>query len=169
MRLTIRLATDEDIPMMYDISRSTHQLSYSNLIPTSHRHDFEQRYTPSKQSNEYYITKMVALLQDSHWHMWVAESEGDVVGYTLEQRVNAHLILKKGLFVDPRHHNKGIGTALFGKSLEVAKKRDVIRLSVIEKNDRAKQLYAKYGFVVKGYDTKTFFGAILEVMEKTIS
>jgi len=168
MQLTIRRAKVDDLSAMYVISLRAHQLLYATLIPPDRRFDFDRRYTSSKESSEAYISRMVARSKRPDWHMWVAESGGKIVGYTLEKRERATFIQNRGLFVDPDYHGRGVGTKLFETSLKIAKLGDVIRLSVVKNNLRAKHLYEKHGFVVLGQDSKTFFGATQEIMERTV-
>jgi ribosomal protein S18 acetylase RimI-like enzyme len=165
MKPVIRRAVVNDLPKMYAISRKAHQLSYAELIPSTGRNDFNAHYVLSRQSEEKYVLTMKEKLSDPVWHMWVAEWQGKVVGFTLGQREAEHLVVIKGLFVDPSYYSRGVGRALFKALLEIAKRGDTIRLSVIENNYRAKRLYASCGLIFSGHDTKTFFGARLEVME----
>jgi len=153
---------------MYAISLKAHQRSYAGFIPADRQADFDERYTFSKNSEEKYKQRIAPRIDDPKWYIWVAEADGKIVGFTLEERAAEHLILKHGLFVDPDYHGLGIGTKLFEVSLEIARPGDTLRLSVIENNERAKRLYEKHGFVLTNRDEKPFFGARQEVMELTV-
>jgi ribosomal protein S18 acetylase RimI-like enzyme len=165
MEFSIRPAVPGDIPAMHAISLRAHQLSYAGLIPQGRRSDFNRRYTLSPETRGRYASLMQDKLRDSRWTIWVAESGGEVVGYTLQRRESAHLIIKQGLFVDPSLHGRGIGRALFEISVAAAKPGDTIQLSVIVGNERAKRLYEKHGFTAVRREPDGFFGATLEVME----
>ncbi len=69
---------------------------------------------------------------------WVAEEAGKVVGFmALIQHVLG------GLFVDPDHQGRGVGTAL----VEFAKARKgLLEVDVFTQNTRARKFYEKHGF-----------------------
>jgi len=161
----IRRATPADVPAMYMVSLRAHQRSYINLIPQDHRARFDKKYSFSKLAEASYSKRMLSRLNDPAWYIWIAEFEGQVVGYTKEQRVSPDFIQKRGLFVDPDYHGRGIGTMLFETSMSIADTNTTLRLSVIENNERAKRLYLAHGFRPIGYEEKTYFGARLEIME----
>lgn len=165
MEQIIRRAAIDDIPAMYAVSLGAHQASYNGLIPSSHRARFDARRTRTPENEARFHRRMTERLQNENWESWVAERDGKVVGYTLQERADAHLILKHGLFVDPKWHGHGIGTTLFETSLAAAKPGDTIRLSVVAGNARAKHIYLAHGFTVTGISSETYFGAPLEVME----
>lgn len=165
MQPVIRHATNDDLSAMYLVSLHAHQLSYANLIPQSRQQDFTSRYTLSDSSRVAYISRMKQRLNDPDWTIWVATIDGVVVGYTLAQRATQHLVLKKGLFVDPDYQGRGIGERLFVDSLGIAKLGDTVQLTVVSGNIRAKRLYQKHGFENVGASSKTFYGAQQEVME----
>jgi len=169
MQPVIRSALVSDIPAMYSISRRAHQDSYASLIPVTHRVAFRRRYTYSTKALEEYKTKMIANITSRLWHVWVAEMADKVVGYTLGEQISDLLIQKRGLFVDPDYYGRGIGSALFERSLRDVPRGCIIRLSVIENNERAKRLYIKRGFVKVASAGTTFFGAKLDVMERTMN
>ena len=169
MQSVIRHATSDDLPAMHLVSLHAHQLSYENLIPHDRKQDFARRYTLSDQSREYYVSRMKQKLDSDDWTIWVATVKNVVVGYTLAQRVSERLVLKRGLFVDPKFQGMGIGKMLFVDSLKIARPGDTIRLVVVRGNTRAKHLYEKYGFKVTGRAAKDFFGATQEVMELEVN
>lgn len=169
MRLHIRSAVPTDIPYIYAISMRAHQESYASLIPPSELDRFTKRFTESDEGFDEYKTRLMANIQDPHWFVLVAERNGKVVGYTRGEQISECLIQKKGLFVDPDHYSQGIGGQLFDASMMNVKKGTVIRLFVIENNERAKQLYKKRGFKEVGVAEKPFFGAKEVVMEYTVN
>ena len=67
----------------------------------------------------------------------------------LERDTENRRFLMDGLFVAPEARGKGVGTALLDAINEEAKQRGYsqVRLDVIDKNTRAKALYAQVGFV----------------------
>jgi len=166
MSLIIRPATIEDLPKMYRISVAAHVAGYANFIPDEERKRFDERYVISPEGEAKFVEKMTKRIENGSWLFWVADSEGEVVGYTLAQKVNDHHLLKKGMFVDPSAQGGGVGSALFQASLEPIT-NGIIELSVIHNNERAKHIYEKNGFVVVGTDPETYFGATLDVMRLT--
>lgn len=166
MSVHIRSATIKDLPRMYRISVAAHVAGYATFIPEAERERFDKKYVVTSEGEAKFIDKMTARLEDPSWLFWVAEKDGNVLGYTLAQKVNDHHLLKKGMFVDPEFQGEGVGKALFQASLEPIKS-GIIELSVIENNERAKHIYEKNGFKVVGIDPETYFGATLDVMRLT--
>ncbi|HJM04614.1 MAG TPA: GNAT family N-acetyltransferase [Candidatus Saccharimonadaceae bacterium] len=163
MQFTVRSARSEDLSEMYAISVAAHQAGYGSFIPLEEKERFNQRYTLSKEGELRYVTSMQAKLDDPEWLFWVAEGEGKVLGYTLAQRESDTALHKKGMFVHPRHQGEGVGSALFKASLGGIDHGE-IDLIVISDNLRAKHIYQKSGFVVRGPALKSFYGAPQEVM-----
>jgi RimJ/RimL family protein N-acetyltransferase len=163
MAFSIRFAQPEDLPEMYRISVRAHQENYTSLIPQERRADFEARYSLSPEREERYIRRVGKYLEDEKWLIWVAESEGKVVGYTLAYREDDHTLHKKGLFMNPDYQGEGIGTALFKTSLGAIETGE-IDLSVIAANNRARHIYEKNGFEPAGRDPRLYFGAVRELM-----
>ena len=159
----IRLAQEKDLASMFRISVATHQTGYGDFIPAHRRADFDAKYSISDKNEQIYIGKMAKRLTDPHWHTWVAENDGVIVGYTLAQDSSESLFLKRGLFVLPEKQGMGIGKSLFAASLKGVK-RGEIRLSVLTDNLRAKRMYENFGFEAQEGDEKRFFGAELTVM-----
>lgn len=169
MKLTIRKATADDIDAIYHLSSKVHLTSYAHLVPADQLSRFTQDYSLSERARERRFNYFLPRLNDPQWHIYVAELGGRIVGYTKEVRVDEHTIVKKGLFVDPEYQGRGIGGALFRRSLSMARPGDSISLTVIESNTRARRLYEKYGFSNEGYSEGSFYGAKLVTMRRTIS
>lgn len=70
---------------------------------------------------------------------WVAESDGDVVGFVA--LIGSEI---GGLFLQPSYHDKGIGRALVDKAHEV---RGDLEVEVFSRNSIGRRFYASYGFV----------------------
>jgi len=159
----IRSATEVDIPEMYLISAHAHLAGYEHLIPHSGRADFDRHYAINAKNSARYINTMRSRIRDPRWHIWVAERDGHVVGYTLAHKPDDEHLFKKGLFVSPKLQGHGIGAALLRASLQIIE-HGIIELVVIEANHRARRLYEKNGFVIVGPSEKSFFGARQVVM-----
>ncbi len=168
-RLRIRRAYVDDSMAMYEISLRAHQASYSDLIPMAFKEAFNKRYTYSSGFYEVYQDRIRDRInQSSVWEIFVAEIDGEVVGYTIQKYVKPHYIVKKGLFVDPKFQGYGIGAALLTESINGIAEGTIVELQVIEKNDRAKKLYEKHNFQYIPQIDKTFYGAKLLVMQRRL-
>lgn len=148
---------------MFRISMRAHQLNYEHLVPKERRDDFDRRYALTSENEARYMQAFTPRFTHKDWNILVAEMDGKVVGYTLSKRESAHLLNKKGLFVDPEYQGVGIGKALFEASV-ASFPEGAIELQVIEGNDRARHIYESFGFTAKGYAERSFFGAPKVVM-----
>lgn len=79
------------------------------------------------------------------WAMWIAESDGQVVGMTMFGPVpdDPSLVELDSLYVATK--NEGIGSSLLQKALDLQPAGDVV-LWVAEKNQRARDYYWNRGF-----------------------
>jgi ribosomal protein S18 acetylase RimI-like enzyme len=87
----------------------------------------------------------------------VAEAGGAVAGYVQIGRptpvpANAHVLMVRGLAVDPDRRGAGIGRALVAAAVAEARARGARRLTlrVLAPNAPARAVYAAAGFVVEG-------------------
>lgn len=71
---------------------------------------------------------------------WVYEKEGVIMGFISMMGNEVG-----GLFVKPKFHSKGVGTALVNFIVESQKELEV---EVFEKNSRGRAFYHKYGFTL---------------------
>jgi RimJ/RimL family protein N-acetyltransferase len=87
----------------------------------------------------------------------VAVVDGAVVGYAhlgfaepIES--NAHVLMLRGLAVDPAHQGRGVGRRLAAAAVEEARARGArrLRLRVLGHNPAALRVYEASGFVVEG-------------------
>lgn len=90
----------------------------------------------------------------------VAELDGRVAGFAaiLAERDRAEL---DGLFVEPRHWRRGIGSALIEAATHEALRRGLSLLSVVA-SPSAREFYERCGFTVEG-ETPTRFGPALRM------
>jgi len=89
----------------------------------------------------------------------VAELDGEIAGFAviIAKANSADL---DGLFVDPKHWRKGVGTALVGAATHEARRLGLSVTVVAE--PRARLFYEKCGFAVEG-EAKTRFGPALRM------
>lgn len=161
----IREATRDDLPYFYDISLSAHQEGYKPFIPASEWPRFSKHYTDTPTHRQKFLAKLFQHFEDPTWTIWVAEIEGKIVGYTLAEKVSEDAYYKRGLFVAPSSQGKGIGKALFQRSLKGIEEKEVY-LTVIATNVRATTLYKENGFKETTIEAPTFYGARQIVMSK---
>lgn len=93
------------------------------------------------------------------------DNDGRLVGFKQIRRVSDRLFEGVGLFVSPDMQGHGIGRSLMNEWIRMAPGGAVLRLSVLEKNLRARGLYEHLGFVESGIADKRYFGEKLIVME----
>ncbi len=79
-----------------------------------------------------------------HEEVWVAEEDGRLLGFLgIEHSTNLGAPVLEKLYVDPAEQNRGVGTALLEKAIEL--RPDELYLWVFQKNP-ARALYERHGF-----------------------
>ncbi len=91
----------------------------------------------------------------------VAEHDGALVGVCTVGRRGEHCedrhVGVLAMMVHPSHRDRGIGSKLLARTLErCIGKFEVIELTVMEKNARARHLYEKFGFAESGRMPRAF-------------
>jgi ribosomal protein S18 acetylase RimI-like enzyme len=83
--------------------------------------------------------------------------DGRVAGYALiggarTPEASAHVLMLRGLAVDPQLQRRGVGRALLDAAVEEARSRGAHKLSlrVLSTNEAARRLYETAGFEVEG-------------------
>lgn len=87
----------------------------------------------------------------------VAKENGEIVGfagiwYSVDDAHITNIVVRKS------YRNKGIGSLLLEKLIELAKTKDSLTLEVNTKNEIAQKLYLKYGFKNLGIRKKYYDG-----------
>ena len=72
---------------------------------------------------------------------WVAEVDGQVVGYVTLQGAELN-----DLYIQPGYQGQGIGTALLAKAMELSPGE--LSLWAFQRNEGARRFYERHGFVV---------------------
>jgi GNAT superfamily N-acetyltransferase len=82
-----------------------------------------------------------------HEEVWVAESNGRLLGFLGIERSRRHGwdVLEK-LYVEPEEQNQGVGAALLDKAKEL--RPGGLVLWVFQKNTGARRFYERHGFVL---------------------
>ncbi len=79
-----------------------------------------------------------------HEEVWVAEEDGRLLGFIgIEHSTNIGAPVLEKIYVDPAEQNRGVGTALLQKAIEL--RPDELYLWVFQKNP-ARRLYERSGF-----------------------
>jgi ribosomal protein S18 acetylase RimI-like enzyme len=96
-------------------------------------------------------------LRDSH--VFGAFRDGELVGtvgFAIQQgQKNSHKGRLWGMYVRPSSRNFGVGRLLVNAALEAARENvELVQLSVVRENGRARRLYESVGFVEFGMEPK---------------
>lgn len=167
MTVTIRPATEDDIDAIYALSCTVHLSPlYQQLIPKTHRAEFNERFTPTNARRASYHERLQRHLANPDWLIWVAEDKnGTICGFTAARQLETILKLK-GLFVSEAFQGQGIGRRLFDASCEAVTSGQPIVLDVIAKNKRAIEFYLRAGFHQIPDTPEPFYGAPMIRMQK---
>ena len=145
--MTIRLATPADLPVLGRLG--------ALLMRTHYEFDPQRFMSAGTDAAEGYAWFLERQLKDSNVVVYVAEHEGDVVGYVYagiepiswkELRDECGFI--HDVVVDERGRRTGTATALIDKAIEWMRERGMPRVMLwtAEKNAGAQQLFSRLGF-----------------------
>jgi len=126
---TIRRATAADASVIAQI----HMISRQATMP----------YLPPQKRNHEQVTEWVKEVLLKTCTMWVAEQDGEIVGYAaLKGDVLEHLYLR------PNVRRQGVGTLLLNEVKEHSPYG--VTLHVFQQNTDARSFYEHHGFAVVG-------------------
>ncbi len=145
--MTIRLATPADLPALGRLG--------ALLMRTHYEFDPQRFMSAGTDAADGYVWFLERQLEDSNVVVYVAEHEGEVVGYVYagiepiswkELRDECGFI--HDVVVDERGRRGGTATALIDKAIEWMRERGMPRVMLwtAEKNAGAQQLFSKLGF-----------------------
>ena len=145
--MTIRLATPADLPVLGRLG--------ALLMRTHYEFDPQRFMSAGTDAADGYAWFLERQLKDSNVVVYVAEHEGDVVGYVYagiepiswkELRDECGFI--HDVVVDQRGRRSGTATALIDKAIEWMRERGMPRVMLwtAEKNAGAQQLFSRLGF-----------------------
>ncbi|OOF51816.1 GNAT family N-acetyltransferase [Rodentibacter genomosp. 1] len=169
-QLNIKKLTLNDVNALQTLSKQTF---FETFVGTCSDEDM-QNYLQESFS----LTQLESELENKEMLFYVAESEGEILGYlkvnlgaaqTEKQSPSAVEIQR--IYVLNQYHSKSVGQALFQQALDIAQKyqADYIWLGVWEHNHKAQNFYRKNGFVE--FDKHTFMmgnDAQTDIMMKKI-
>jgi RimJ/RimL family protein N-acetyltransferase len=135
--VTVRRATEDDDAALVAIDRATWSAVATPGPPPAPRTTFLARVRPED--------------------VLVAVVDGAVVGYAElgpaeAVDANRHVLMLRGLAVDPSRQARGVGRRLVTAALDEARRRGArrLRLRVLGHNAAARRVYEACGFVVEG-------------------
>jgi ribosomal protein S18 acetylase RimI-like enzyme len=145
--VTIRLATPADLPALGRLG--------ALLMRTHYDFDPQRFMSAGTDAAEGYAWFLGRQLKDNDVVIYVAEQDGEVVGYVYagiepiswkELRDECGFI--HDVVVDERGRRSGMATALIDKAIEWLRERGMPRVMLwtAEKNNGAQQLFSKLGF-----------------------
>ena len=144
---TIRPAAPADLPPIGKLG--------ALLVRTHHDFDPERFIPAGPQTEERYASFLGTQLADPNVIVLVAESDGDVLGYTYAGVEGYDYMSLRGpagvlydIVVDPAHRRRGVGQMLLDATITALEKSGVPRivLSTADHNESAQRLFTRAGF-----------------------
>lgn len=129
--------------------------------PAAHGHILSSETIDSVLSQWYDPDDTRDAIQRDEVGYFVAERDGDVVGYVSGGRSDdPDVATLAAIYVDPDHWGNGIGTALLERFESFCRSRgyERVRLRVLAENDRAQMFYRAHGYEQVGEDETELFG-----------
>ncbi|AOF54045.1 GNAT family N-acetyltransferase [Rodentibacter caecimuris] len=154
-QLNIRKLTLNDLESLQTLGKQTF---FETFVGTCSDEDM-QHYL----ENSFNLTQLESELKNEEMHFYVAEQQGEMLGYLKVNFGAAQTELQdpsaveiQRIYVLNQYHGKGVGQVLYRKALKLAEQHqaDYIWLGVWEHNYKAQNFYRKNGFVK--FDKHTF-------------
>ncbi len=100
--------------------------------------------------------------------LWVAELRGKIIGEMVLMETRADVWEVMNIAVNPKHHRKGVGTALLRKARSMTKRRGAHRLEVGTDNGGFDRLafYQRFGFRIVDVDLDFFVRRYYKIIRK---
>jgi ribosomal protein S18 acetylase RimI-like enzyme len=143
----VRRATSADLPRIGRLG--------ALLVEEHHAFDSRRFLAASNRTPAGYASFMGTQLNDPDIAVFVAEDNGDVIGYSYAAVEGYDYMALRGpagvlhdVIVDPEHRGRGVGRLLLDATLEYLKSRGAPRvvLATAEQNEPAQRLFASVGF-----------------------
>ena len=156
-KLRMRQSHASDVIVRPAVSADLPTIGRLGALLVRMHHDFDpQRFiAASPRTESGYASFIGTQLDNPEVVVLVAESDGEVQGYTYAAVEGYDYMSLRGpagilhdIVVDPAHHNRGIGRALLDATLTALGERHVPRvvLSTATQNEAAQRLFAHAGF-----------------------
>lgn len=111
----------------------------------------ESEFTPNRNCQIKGLTDIIE--NPSIGSIVVAHEDEQVIGmvnllYTVSTALGGRVVLLEDMVVDPMSRDKGVGSALLEYSIELARKNNCLRISLLTDadNEGAHRFYEKHGF-----------------------
>ena len=145
--IEIHPARREDLEMLRKVAIETFIESFAEFNTAENMEAFlKEAYHPDRLNNEWDEEESISYL---------AWEENDPVGFArlrlndeVENQLGKNTVELQRLYVHPIHQGKGIGSQLMKQIMDYSRKQDYdwIWLGVWERNFKAQEFYAKWGF-----------------------
>lgn len=149
--MRIRRADPSDAAELAELGGRTFRATYAADTPADILETYVRR--------QFGVAQQTAELTDPSCHVLLAERGGVPIGYALlevsappiDPAADATIQLSR-LYVDAREQGRGVGDALFGAAIDLARSEGhgQMWLTVWERNERAIAVYGRWGFVDVG-------------------
>jgi len=143
----VRRATADDLPHIGRLG--------ALLVATHHEFDSRRFLAPTGRTKDAYASYLGTQLDAPGAAVFVAEENGDVIGYAYVAVESYDYMALRGpagvlhdLIVDPEHRRGGVGRELLGAALEFVLMRGLtqIVLGTAQRNQAAQRFFASVGF-----------------------
>jgi GNAT superfamily N-acetyltransferase len=145
MTVTYRAATEDDLPAVDRLFRSSFSDTFAHLYKPEDLAAFFAQFTPQAWREEF---------EDPRYAFRLAEADGDLAGFaklgppSVPVDSRADRIELRQIYIDKAWHGRGIAQELMDWSLAEARRRAAseLYLTVYIDNHRARRVYDRYGF-----------------------
>lgn len=145
--IRIRLATAQDCAAIRTVASEAWAATYASTIAPHNQHAFlQQAYSDGALAQQ---------LQRPGGRLVVAEVGQRVVAYAASLERTPEAAELQSLYVLPEHQGQGVGSALLRHEMARLAERgiQVLLVSVLRENERARRFYEHHGFQAFSQDT----------------
>ncbi|TYS65007.1 GNAT family N-acetyltransferase [Bacillus infantis] len=152
MTHTIRKMEPNDTEQVQNVAKASWHSTYEGIIPR----EVQDQFLAAAYSSE----RMLQRIERSH--LFVAEAEGQIVGFANFSPVNKGGKAELGaIYLFPEAQGKGIGTSLLNKGIEELAGVKEIYINVEKDNEIGRNFYLAKGFeLIKEFEEE-FEGHVL--------
>ncbi|WP_245622801.1 GNAT family N-acetyltransferase [Lysinibacillus contaminans] len=158
MTLIIRHMTQDDIPFVQEISRTSWHATYEGIIPRPIQDKFLQ--------TAYSRNRLMHRFQDSPF--FVAEHNGTLVGFANFSNVKDELAELFAIYLIPKIQGQGIGTALLQHGMQALQGAKSLTVCVEKDNITGVHFYNAKGFQISDEFDDQFDGHILKTVRMVL-
>ena len=148
--ITVRAATPADAQRLTELGRETFAATFGHLYPPEDLAAFQaESHTPERYA---------AWAEDPDYGLWIAEHEGQAIGYTLAGPCHLpHPEVTTGcgelwrIYVRPETQGSGLGGRMITIALDwLSRPGRTLWIGVWSGNEGAQKLYGRHGFSKAG-------------------